>query len=204
MREGEESWKKCKLVGSLIDTTQDINRRKGLALSANNKLKSIMNSKKVSTRLKVKALDSYIKSIFLYNSEIWTATKKVENSVDVFQRILLRRILKVTWRDKVSNRELYEKTRTKPWSIDVTRRRLNWLGHLLRLPETTPVRKAFNEALRVVKRPVGKPKSTWVGLVAKELSAIDITLNAKSLDEIIKLADNREAWRRIVGRAMSI
>ena len=48
-RTGSEEWKKCKLVGSLIDSTCDINRRRGLALTAYNKLKSILESR---TRIK--------------------------------------------------------------------------------------------------------------------------------------------------------
>ena len=112
-RTGNDEWKKCKLVGSLIDTTCDINRRRGLALHAYNKLKKILKSRQVNPKLKVKVLNIYIKSIFLYNCEIWTITKELENSIDVFQRTLLRRTLNIYWKDKVSNEELYNRAEVK-------------------------------------------------------------------------------------------
>ena len=55
----------------------------------------------------------YVASIFFYNSELWTLTKKLENKVDVFQRRLLRRILKIKYPKKISNENLYKKTGEK-------------------------------------------------------------------------------------------
>ena len=38
----DENWKKCKLLGSMLDTTEDIKRRKGILLThMKNKKKSI-------------------------------------------------------------------------------------------------------------------------------------------------------------------
>ena len=54
-RKGNDEWKKCKLVGSLMDTTCDINRRRGLAHHAYNKLKKILKSKQVNPKAKTKS-----------------------------------------------------------------------------------------------------------------------------------------------------
>ena len=40
-RGGDEDWKKCWFLGSLLDTKNDINKRKGLALGANHTLSHI-------------------------------------------------------------------------------------------------------------------------------------------------------------------
>ena len=53
MLTGNEQWKKCKLVGSLMDTTCDINRRTDLALHAYNKLKK--DTKIKTNKLKTKS-----------------------------------------------------------------------------------------------------------------------------------------------------
>ena len=42
---GQEKWKKCKYLGSLLDTEHDIKRRKGLAIDTFNNFKHIMESK---------------------------------------------------------------------------------------------------------------------------------------------------------------
>jgi len=99
-REGSDDWHKCKYLGSHLHTKSDIKRRKILAQSAYNKLKDAFESKKVSVATKNRLLTSHVQSIFLYNSELWTITQKVESVIDVFQRNLLRQILKIKWPKK--------------------------------------------------------------------------------------------------------
>ncbi len=84
----------CKLVGSLIDTTADITRRKGFSISAYNKLKKILERRRVSVKMKIKVISTYIKSIFLYNSEMWTMIKELEMTA------LWRRLLNIFWLEK--------------------------------------------------------------------------------------------------------
>ncbi len=59
-------------------------------------------------KTKVKVFNAFVRSSFMYNSELWTLTKKLENTVDIFQRLLLRRIINVKWPKKISNKDLYE------------------------------------------------------------------------------------------------
>ena len=61
---------------------------------------------------------------------------------------------------------------TEPWSKTIKRRRLNWVGHLYRLPKETPARQALAEYQRKTKHPVGRPKPTWVALTQKELTTL--------------------------------
>ena len=43
-------------------------------------------------------------SLFLYNSEIWTLTKTLENKNDAFQCRLLRKVIHVKWPRTISNK----------------------------------------------------------------------------------------------------
>ena len=52
-RSGPVEWRKCKYVGSLLGTYEDINRRIGLTNGVYNTLKNILMSKKVSIELKL-------------------------------------------------------------------------------------------------------------------------------------------------------
>ena len=52
IRQGNEKWKKFKLLGSLLDTEKDINRRKILALDAFKTLNKIFESRKISNAVK--------------------------------------------------------------------------------------------------------------------------------------------------------
>ena len=70
------AWKKCKLLGSLLDTEKDINRRKILAIDAFKTLNTIFDSRKISNAVKIRTFNAYVASVFLYNSELWTLAKK--------------------------------------------------------------------------------------------------------------------------------
>jgi len=196
-RGGDDNWKKCKYLGTLLDTNNDISRRKRLAILAFNKLKIAFNSK-LSIKNKVRIFNAYIESIFLYNAELWTLTKKLAGDIDIFQRSLLRKILDIKWPRKISNKDLYNKTKSLEWSKKIQKRRLIWVGHLLRLPEDAPAKQALAECIRKVKRPRGKPKATWLGNVGKELS--ELNLNFETAKEI---AQERPKWRDIVDGAVS-
>ena len=108
---GGEEWKNCKFLGTLLDTSKDIQRRKGLAIAAYKQQEKIFNSNKISLKIKLRCFNTYISSIFLYNSCLWTITKSLEQQIDAFHRRLLRRILKIKWPRKITNDEVYEKTK---------------------------------------------------------------------------------------------
>ena len=66
---------------------------------------------------------------------MWMQT--LENSIDVFQRKLLRRIINLKWLRTISNKDIYERAEMKPWSITIQKRRLTWFSRLIRLPPET-------------------------------------------------------------------
>ena len=57
----DNSWKNCKYLGSLLDTEEDINRRKILAISAYNQLKHIFESKRISLDVKIRLLNRHVR-----------------------------------------------------------------------------------------------------------------------------------------------
>ena len=198
-RKGDENWKKCKYLGTLLDTNCDIAKRKRLAVVSYNKFNHIFKNKNVSIKTKHRIFSAYVESIFLYNSEIWTLTKKLEEEIDVFQRSLLQKLLNIHWPVKISNNKLYEKVKEEPWSAKIRKRRLSWLGHLLRLPSDAPAKEALEECQRAVRRPRGKPKATWMSLVKGELKRL---LNL-DFDAATEIAKDRNKWRSVVDGAMS-
>ena len=84
-------WKMCKFLGRLLDTEEDIRRRKILAVNAANNLCRFFENDKLTINLKLKLIEMYIEPIFLYNSEIWILTKAMEEPINVFQRRIVRR-----------------------------------------------------------------------------------------------------------------
>ena len=213
--DGDDEWKKCKVLGSQIDTETDIKRRQAVAITAFNSLEKIFNCKKLSIRIKMRVFDAYVGNLFLYNCELWTTGKKINNQIDVIHRKFLRRILNVRWPKTISNVELYRTVDRESWSLVVRRKAFSWLGHLLRLDPQTPARRALCEAIKVVKKPEGRPKSTWVSMIRKSISDnykinvdsgvnfswsdLDITKpDVTFFSELEKLAVDRKIWSQLV------
>ncbi len=200
-KNGDENWKNCKYLGSFLDTERDISNRKRMSMLSYNKYQDILQDKKLNLKTKIRIFESYVSSIFLYNSELWTLTKKLENEIDVFQRILLRRILKIKYPYIITNENLYKRTKIIPWTKVIKIRRLRWLGHLMRLPETTPAKQALNETRNnytIYKR---NNNQTWKKQINKDLKAIDENFSIDS--HIVELkAKDREWWKlEVIGKA---
>ena len=74
----------------MLNTGEDVKRRKILAITAANQLKIIFDNKKLTPETKMKAFRAYVEPIFLYNFEIWTITpSQAVKTVNTFQRRLL-------------------------------------------------------------------------------------------------------------------
>ena len=88
-----EDWKKCNILGSLLDTERDIGRRKGLAIYANKNCEDIFkcnNNNNNNHNLKFRIFTTYNNVYSCITGHLQILTTK---PIDVFQRKLLRKIL---------------------------------------------------------------------------------------------------------------
>ena len=161
-------------------------------------MKYIIENKRTSRVTIKRIFKTYVESVFLYNSELWSMNRKLEIEIDVFQRNQIRRALNIRWYDHVTNEDLYKRVDLKPVSGIVKQRRLRWFGHMSRLPEETPVRKAFKEATRPVKKPRGGQKQTWPKLIEKDLKVVNMNLDSAAI-----CAQSRPQWHSMTHRIMS-
>ena len=193
----DDSWKSCKLLGSLIDTESDITRRKTLALATLNKKKDIYNSKNLSIEQKIRHFCMFVQSTLLYNSELWALTNTLNNKLDAFHRRILRYAIGFHWPKKISNEDLYRITKQIPLSRIIQKRRLSWFGHLMRLPDTTPARIAFGVAVGPKKRKRGRPKHIWIDTLQDDFNELNlnIKISAENIPELIGLCNDRNAYR---------
>ena len=197
-----KDWKKCKLLGSLLDASADITRRKMIALEHMKTFKNIFNSHKLKTVTKVRTFNTYVATIFLYNSETWTITQTLENQIDSCHRRLLREAIGVHYPKIITNEEIYRVTKAKPWSRVIKRRRLRWLGHVMRLEDDTPAKQALQEFLRPVKKPRGRPTTTWLKKISSDLSETNIQLNPQNVtpqqifENLKTKTSDRNQWRK--------
>ena len=172
------------------------------------RMRKFFCSKHLSTQLKIKIYRTYVETTLLYNSETWTLTTTLEESLNSFHRRLLRIALNVKYPKIISNSKLYKITKETPISKKIQKRRLSLFGHILRLDPSTPAQRALQYFITPTKRPVGRPCTTWLTLVTKDLKNtlthhnIKTPLNQISLQSLSTLANDKNVWRNEIMRSM--
>jgi hypothetical protein len=130
----------------------------------------------------------------MYDSEVWTLSKSDENTLEIWEMKILRKIYgPVTesgvWRIR-TNQELMDLC-TEPEVISEIRKgRLRWLGHVERVPEERTVTEVFKNAPEE-KRSVGKPRKSWFDDVENDLKKTGVR-------GWRKIARDRDAWKLIL------
>ena len=87
---------------------KDFHVRKVLVWSACNKLKKIRTSQ-LSRKVKERIFIATVESVLLYGVEAWSITKQLGKRIDGCYTRMLCMALNVSWREKLTNRELYQK-----------------------------------------------------------------------------------------------
>jgi len=112
-------------------------------------------------------------------------TACIRNTLDMFHRRCIRKILGLSWQDRVTNEELMRRSGMQALSEIVQTRRLRLAGHVLRLPDVLrPARVAMTWIPESGRRTSGRPQMTWrtsfnytewtqLGMVQGELPRID-------------------------------
>ena len=141
-------------------------------------------------------------SYTILNSGVWQLQqkRKLTHSTE-------RQAVHVRWPKKISNANLYRKTKVEPWSKTIKRRRLNWLGHLMRMQTDTPARIALKEALQPKTKKRGKSQTTWLKTIEKDLAhTIEVDIYHCSAEEITSRFESvtldRNTWKSTVKNIM--
>ena len=69
----------------------------------------------------------------------------------------------------VRNEEVYDKTKIQPWSKRIRKQRMTWLGHLHRMEQSVPAKRAFRYAEQPFQASRGRPKLTWKKMMKVQL-----------------------------------
>jgi len=113
-------------------TTQDVVQRIQKANGAFVQLYPVWRNNKISIRTKLRIFCSNVKGVLLYGSETWKEVKNITSKLQVFVNRCLRRILNVHWPEVISNEELWRRAEETEISVQIRRRKWNWIGHTLR------------------------------------------------------------------------
>jgi hypothetical protein len=146
-QEVEECQEFCYL-GSTINNDGGCDReivvRLGKANSTFGRLGRIWASRKISTRVKVRLYNSLVLAVLLYGAETWPMTKSTTRKLEAAHHRWLRKILHITWKNKVTNEKVRELTQQGNLEDTIRERRLRWTGHVMRMDTRRIARQATN------------------------------------------------------------
>jgi uncharacterized surface protein with fasciclin (FAS1) repeats len=97
-------------VDNLGGSDKDVKIKIGKARTAFNMMGSIWKARNISLKTEVQLFNSNVKTILLYGAETWKTTKSLLHKLKVFINNCLRCILNIRWPEKISNKELWQKT----------------------------------------------------------------------------------------------
>ena len=93
---------------------------------------------------KIRIFNTNIKPVLLFGCETWKTSQSLNNKLQVFINSHLRYILKVRWPNKITNKELWKKTKQEEISTTIKRRKWSWIGHTLRKDPTNTTKQALD------------------------------------------------------------
>jgi hypothetical protein len=158
----------------------EIRRRIGIAKATFNTMKNVLTSRTISMVVKLRVLKCYVWATLLYGCETWTVSGVMLKMLEATEVWFLRRMLRISWKDKISNEEVHRRTHTDKVLIkDIVRQQLSFLGHVIRKNELENiVLTGFIDG----KRDRGKQRETFMTYLEKITKHTPI--------ELIRLARN--------------
>ena len=180
----------------------EITRRIAIARNCMKTLDKSIWRTSITLKTKIRLYNSYILPVLLYGAETWTITGSIEKKLDAFDMWCLRRILRIPYTRHTTNREVRERTGQPEISSSIRSRRLRQFGHIARgnprADHTRALQACMNGPPRGWKRPVGRPRHTWLRTVEDDLRPLNL-----GPFSAWKTAQNRQKWRSLVEKATS-
>jgi len=167
----------------------------GKAASVFQRLRPIWTSCVVSIATKIWLYNSIVVSVASYASETWKMTARIEHKLNVFHQRCLRKILKVAYKDHITNEEILLWANSRKLSDIVTEHRFRMAGHILRLPDHRAAIVAISWIPVDGRLKIGRPNKTWRITFQQDLQMVDF-----KWQEVEYVATDRSKRRQAAAR----
>ena len=127
-------------LGSEVDQSGKVQKEIAIRLEKAGQVyqmwrRKLFRSRNISIATKMHAFRTLVMSVLLYGAETWAVTLQDTRKLKTFQMRYLRDILGVSRWNMLWNTVILERTGELPMEDQLRQRRLQWLGHLWRMPD---------------------------------------------------------------------
>ena len=184
-----------KYLGSHISANctldDEINYRIGQANGAYGRLRiKVFENHNLRLTAKVMVYQAVVISSLLYGSEAWTLYQRQVRLLEQFHMKSLRKLLNVTWKDRVPKTVMLKRTGCVSIENVLHRNRLRWVGHVIRMDDDRLPKQLLYGELSTGTRTVGGQLKRYKDCTKKILHACNI-----SPVYLEPLAKDRQEWR---------
>ena len=166
---------------------RDIGCRIGQAKQAFMDMRNLLCAKNIGLGVRKRLVKCYIWSVLLYGCESWTISKGMEQKLFAAEIWFRRRMMRISWTDKLKNEAVLEKVGVEGQLLNTIRRRhWNFVRHVLR--REGAIEKNILEAEMGGKRAKGRQK-------LKMLDWMMERLRIKDGKQSGNVAMNRKRWK---------
>ena len=127
----------------------------------------------------------------------WTTYTRQEKKLNSFHLRCLRRILDISWQDKITNTEVLERASSFSMYTLLSQRRLRWLGHVHRMANGRISKDMLYGELVTGTRTVGRPYLRYRDTCNHDMKVAGIDTTTWDA-----AADDRGHWRAVVEAGM--
>ena len=122
-----EQVERYKYLGSIVTRdarcVEEIKTRINIAKNAFNKIKHLATNRSISLNLRKRFVKSYVWSTLMYGCEAWTINKNMVKRIEAAEMWFYRRMLKISWSDRVRNVEVLQRAGTRREIMTAIRQR---------------------------------------------------------------------------------
>ena len=169
---------------------QEIQRRILIAKNAFKNMKNLLTNNRISSQTRIRALRTYVWSTLMYGSESWTITGEMKNKLRAAEMWFFRRMLRISWRDRVTNEEVMARLGVQRGLVgEIRKRQLNFIGHIIRREKVEHLCLTGRIEGR---RSRGRQRTKYMDSIMGDIEG------NHTANQLIHMAGDRERWRRVI------
>lgn len=150
----------------------------------------VWKEKGITTKTKIAVYRAVVLPSLLYGCETWTCYRRHIRKMEQFHLRCLRRILRVSWEDRIPNQEILRKAGIDGVEVLLRKAQLRWSGHVIRMDDWRLPKQLFFAELAHGKRHQGGQRKRYKDCLKVTLKSCNIPISNWQ-----QLAQDRNAWR---------